>query len=193
VTNVLAVDALVSASYLPTVTDNSFTLTPEQNLQLGYGVRVGILQESIVVPGVSVTYLKRDLPTTAFSGKAGNNTLALTGLKVNTTSIRLVASKSLTVFGFAAGFGQDKYETAATVTGTVSSSLGNGQSTFSTSQERTRTNYFGDVSLNLPFFKIVGEAGQVSGGDAVATYNSFSSGRADRSLTYFSAGITLGW
>lgn len=196
VTNMFAIDALASATYIPTIndTDNGFSVTPSQNLQLGYGARIGILQESIVVPGVSVTYLKRDLPTTTFAGKAGNNSLTMNNLKVGTTSIRLVASKSLAILGFAVGVGQDKYETSADITASVNSTLGNGTSSIpGTAQNLTRTNYFGDVSLNLPFFKIVGEAGQVSGGDAVSTYNSFSGGASDRSLTYFSAGIRLAW
>ena len=60
------------------------------------------------------------------------------------------------------------------------------------SQSLTRTNYFVDLSLNLPVFKLVGEVGQVTGG-TVNTYNSFSGGRADRSQVYGSAGIRLAW
>jgi hypothetical protein len=56
----------------------------------------------------------------------------------------------------------------------------------------TRTNVFGDVSLNLPLFKIVGEIGQASGGSA-PTYNSFKDGSADRSLVYGSVGLRLSW
>ncbi len=51
---------------------------------------------------------------------------------------------------------------------------------------------FGDLSLNLPIFKIVGEVGQASGG-TVNTYNSFAGGRADRSQVYGSLGIRLSW
>src|SRR6476659_3838862 len=63
-TNVGGVDLLVSANYVPTIDQNNVKITPKQNLQFGYGARIGLLSESIIVPGVSLTYLKRDLPTT---------------------------------------------------------------------------------------------------------------------------------
>src|SRR2546423_1476916 len=69
-TNVGGVDLLVSASYIPTINVSNVSITPKQNLQLGYGARVGLLSESIIVPGVALTYLKRDLPTTTIVGSA---------------------------------------------------------------------------------------------------------------------------
>ena len=36
---------------------------PNGSLKLGYGARIGILQESLIVPGIAVSYLVRDLPT----------------------------------------------------------------------------------------------------------------------------------
>ena len=51
---------------------------------------------------------------------------------------------------------------------------------------------FLDLSMNLPFFKIVGEIGQVSGGD-VETYNQFDGSKADDSRTYGSIGIRFGF
>ena len=58
------------------------------------------------------------------------------------------------------------------------------------SQKLTRTNYFLDLSLNFPLFKIVGEVGQVTGG-TVDTYNEFETGRADKSRTYGSVGFRI--
>ncbi len=195
VTNIGAVDALVSATYVPTYSSNNFSVKPDQSLQLGYGARVGILQESIVVPGVSLTYIKRDLPTTTLQGTASNYALNINKLSVKTSSWRAVASKSLVVLGFAVGYGQDKLENSADITATVSNVPVVGNATASvngTTQSLTRSNFFADVSLNLPLFKIVGEAGQVSGG-SVSTYNSFSAGNSDRSLQYFSLGLRFGW
>src|SRR5436309_4869797 len=56
-TNVGGIDLLVSASYVPTVgqSGDDFTVTPKTNLKYGFGARVGLLQESLVVPGVSFT------------------------------------------------------------------------------------------------------------------------------------------
>jgi hypothetical protein len=194
-TNVGGVDLLVSAAYVPTINTDGITVTPKQNLQLGYGARVGLLQESLLVPGVSVTWLKRDLPETDIVGTAGPNTLSINNLKVNTTAWRLTASKNFILFNLAAGVGQDSYNQSASITATVHSTVPpvDGTSTVpGTSQTLKRTNYFLDAGLDLPLIKIVGEIGQVSGG-TVATYNSFSGGRADRSQTYFSAGVRFGF
>jgi hypothetical protein len=192
-TNVGGIDALISASYVPSITEGTFSLTPESNWQFGYGARVGIVSESIVFPGVSVTYLKRDLPTTTIAGTAGANTLKVENLKVKTSAWRVVASKSLLLFSFAAGAGKDSYDQSATITGTVTGVpvIGTASAIVTSPQELERTNFFFDAALNLPLFKIVGEIGQVSGG-TVNTYNSFAGGRADKSLQYFSLGLRIG-
>lgn len=193
-TNIGGIDALVSATYVPSITSGSVSITPSTNWQFGYGARLGLLSESIVVPGVSVTWIKRDLPKTDIIGTIGSSdTLSIKNTTLKTTAWRLVASKSFIMFGLAAGVGQDKYDQSADISAHVS------QSGFSatasppdTKQTLTRTNFFGDVSLNLPLFKIVLEGGQASGG-TVNTYNSFAGDRADRSLVYGSLGIRLSW
>ena len=198
VTNVGGIDALVSASYVPTIgkAGDDIQITPSSSVQVGYGVRVGLLSESIVVPGVSFTYLKRDLPTTTIAAKSGSNSLTINNLKVNTTAWRVVASKSLLLFSFAAGAGKDSYDQSADIAAQVSGSfsgvpVSGSTSVPGTAQKLERTNIFADVALNLPLFKIVGEVGQVSGGK-VATYNGFSGGRADKDQQYFSVGIRIG-
>src|SRR5215831_6212884 len=44
-TNVLGVDALVSAEYVPTIKNGSFSLDPSSNFRFGYGARLGLLSE----------------------------------------------------------------------------------------------------------------------------------------------------
>lgn len=205
-TNVGGVDALVSATYVPSIggpTDD-IQIKPTNNWQFGWGARVGLLSESIVVPGVSVTWIERDLPETSITGTStsGNNSasLAIDNFKVKTSAWRVVASKSFIVFGLAAGVGQDKYNQSANITATYTGTCTQSGVTVNcsgstnvpgTSQDMTRTNMFADLSLNLPLFKIVAEVGQVSGG-TVNTYNSFSD-RADRSQPYGSVGLRLSW
>lgn len=195
VTNVGGIDALVSASYVPTIDETDIQVTPSSNVQVGYGARIGLLSESIVVPGVSVTWLQRDLPTTTISGASGNNSLRVSNLKSKTTAWRVVASKSFLLFSFAAGAGKDKYESNADIQGTVSTGIaGLGTATVTvpnTTQDLERTNFFFDASLNLPLFKIVGEIGQSSGG-TVKTFNGFGGTRADRDQQYFSLGLRIG-
>lgn len=190
-TNIGGIDALVSASYVPTITSGTVKITPNANWQFGYGARLGLLSESIVVPGVSVTWIKRDLPKTDIIGTAGNTTLTIKNTTLKTTAWRVVASKSFIVFGLAAGAGQDMYDQSADISASVSQGAISGTaSPTDTKQAMTRTNIFGDISLNLPFLKFVIEGGQASGGKA-DTYNTFSGGRADRSQFYGSLGLRL--
>ena len=190
VTNVGGVDLLLSASYIPEFSGDNFEVkVPDGSLKLGFGARVGIIEESLLLPGVSVTYLKRDLPTIDLIGTANDDTLSVTGAKVKTDAWRVVASKSLVMFGFAVGAGQDKYDQSATAMASVLGPTGRQRSgDISMSQKLTRTNVFADVSLNLPMFKIIGEIGQASGG-TIDTYNTFEGKDADASRIYGSVGL----
>jgi hypothetical protein len=195
-TNVGGIDLLLSATYVPSIGDASddVQIRPDRNLQLGYGVRIGLLQESLVVPGVSFTYLKRDLPKTSIIGTSSDIDVDITDASVKTSAYRIVASKSLLLFGLAAGVGQDRYDQSANIQATVKNTPIGAQTSdvVTLSQNLTRTNYFLDVSLNFPVFKIIGEVGQVTGG-TVDTYNEFTTGRADKARTYGSLGFRLGF
>jgi hypothetical protein len=190
-TNVGGIDLLLSATYVPTIGDSTsdVRIAPDRNLQVGYGVRIGLLKESLVVPGLSFTYLKRDLPTTTISGSSPELGVAVRDAEVKTSAWRVVGSKTLLTFGVAAGVGQDKYDDEANVEGSVKTPIPATQSV-ALSQSLTRTNYFVDLSLNLPVFKLVGEVGQVTGG-TVDTFSEFETGRADKSRTYGSVGFRL--
>jgi hypothetical protein len=194
-TNVGGVDLLLSAFYVPKVTADNVTVDPDSPLKIGYGVRISALQESLLVPGVSLTYFRRDLPKTTITGTSGGDSLIIRGLEDKTTAWRLVASKSLILFGLAAGVGQDKYDAKTGVQGVVSgtfASLTNPRSdVIPLTQKLTRTNYFADVSLNMLLAKVVGEIGMVSGG-SISTYNKFKSA-PDKSRLYGSLGVRLGF
>ena len=194
-TNVGGVDLLLSAFYVPKVSADNVTVDPNSPLKIGYGVRISALQESLLVPGVSFTIFRRDLPKTTLTGTSGGDSLIVRGLEDNTTAWRLVASKSLVVFGLAAGVGQDKYDAKGSVQGVVTGVFGpltNPRSNvIPLSQKMTRTNYFADVSLNMLLAKIVGEVGMVSGG-SVTTYNKFDTA-PDKSRLYGSVGVRLGF
>lgn len=196
VTNVGGVDALVSASYIPSIDGNNFSITPDNNWKFGWGARVGLLSESIVVPAVSVTWIERDLPSIRMSGSSTGASLLIDNLETKTNEWRLVVSKSLIMFNVAAGVGQDRYKQSADISATVQNTslcgvTGCSTSIPNTTQDLTRTNAFLDLSFNLPFTKIVLEGGQASGG-TVNTYNSFHDARADRSQFYGSLGLRFG-
>ncbi len=198
ITNVGGVDLLVSASYLPEFTGSNVSVkVPNGSLKFGYGARVGILQESILVPGVSVSYLHRELPTVSIAANSNNDSLYVNNLSLKSNAWRIVASKSLLLFGLAAGFGQDKYDASTQISAHVAARAvpptpAANAGPVSLSQNLTRTNVFADLSMNLLLLKLTGEIGQVSGG-TINTFNTFSGKQAADSRIYGSVGARFGF
>src|SRR5262245_5949945 len=189
-TNVGGIDLLLSATFVPEINRDEVTIDPENPLQLGYGVRVGALQESLVVPGVAFTFITRDLPTLAMTGTALGATLDVTDASVKTSEWRVVANKSPILFGLAIGAGQDFYKSTATARGTFGGQTSN---TVQLDQSMTRTSAFLDLSVNLPVLKLVGEIGQVSGGKAPEIFNGFEGKGVVASRLYGSLGLRVSW
>jgi hypothetical protein len=197
ITNVGGVDLLVSAAYLPEFNNSGVSVkVPDGSLKLGYGARVGILQESLLVPGVSVSYLVRDLPTVNIAANSGSDSLYVNKLALKTKAWRVTASKSLLFIGLAVGFGQDKYESSTDIRAHVAARPPLTQPAnagpVSLAQDLTRTNIFADLSMNLLLLKLTGEIGQVSGG-TINTYNTFSGKQAADSRIYGSVGARFGF
>ncbi|MDA1081286.1 MAG: hypothetical protein O2973_06350 [Gemmatimonadetes bacterium] len=190
-THIGAVDALVSALYIPDIegSDGDFSVTaPDGNLKLGYGVRVGILDESVLTPGVYVSYLQRDLPTISLSGSSGGSSgsFALNDFSVKMSAVRIVAAKTFLIFGLQAGVGQDSYKASADIVASESGQTANA----SASMSMTRTNVFAGAMINFFVFKLVAEAGQVSGGSLPTPFNTFDKPASD-SRTYLSGGLRI--
>jgi hypothetical protein len=207
-TNVGGVDLLLSAAYIPNFNSedesSSINVEVDSPLKIGYGVRIGLLQESLVIPGLSFTYFKRDLPVTSILASSStsdalvtvSDTLGINDFTVKTTAWRIVASKSFLLFGVAAGYGKDKYDASTSIRATVVTDDVLGTQSYSTGnvaigQALSRTNMFVDLSMNLFLFKLVGEVGRVSGG-TVTTLNTFDP-TADAARNYFAGGIRIGF
>jgi hypothetical protein len=193
VTHAFALDALVSATYVPEFNRSNVAVSlPDGSLKLGFGGRLGVLAESFATPSVSLTYLRRDLPTTSIVATSGDDDISVNGIGVKTSAWRAVAGKSLGFVGLALGGGQDRYDSRATGSVRVNQagfSVSGGP--YDLSQKVTRSNMFADFSLNFPFVKFAAEIGRVSGGK-FDTYNTFSGKRADDALTYASVGLRIG-
>jgi len=201
-TNVGGVDLLVNAAYVPTVTASNIAIKPNQSMQFGIGARLGLLQESILVPGVALSYIHRGLPkttitatSTAGSAPGTVDTLQIQDLNLATNSWRLTASKSFILFGLAAGVGQDKYSNSTNLYASIYRNapiigVQNANGKFTADAPMTRTNAFVDGYVSLLMLKIVGELGMVSGG-SMPTYNTFDKA-ADASRVYGSVGLRIG-
>jgi hypothetical protein len=203
VTHVGGVDAIVTMTYLPNLSSSSTgdvsINVNGSNEKFGYGVRVGLLEESAVTPGVSVVFTQRDLPSISLSDAitasssfgSASGTIALNDFQVKTQALRITAAKSFLIFGISAGLGQDKYDANSSIVTTVSGSAASAPVAQNFSM--TRMNYFVGAYVNLFIFKLEGEYGSVSGGTA-SGYNSFNgSTNYGSSRSYFTAGLRFGW
>jgi len=190
-----ALDVLVSASYIPEYSSNSVDVTvPSGSLELGFGAKVGVLKETSVRPGVSVSYLSRGLPRVNITGTSGEDRLTLDDVNVNSKSWRAVAGKSILFFGVGAGFGQDTYDSNAAITVTVAprdATEGGSGGPIHLGQKLTRNNVFGTLWVTSQVLRIVGEVGRVSGG-SIVTYNQFQSVQPADSRLYASVGLSFG-
>jgi hypothetical protein len=192
VSNVGGVDLLASALYVPEVNADEFTLTPDNPLSIGYGIRIGLLQESLVAPGIGFSIINRSMPVSTLSSSTGNFNFSVNKLDLSSTAWRLTVSKSLLLFGLAAGYGQDNYKAAVGGITATNTGVGGGSVT-APALETTmkRTNMFVDLSLNLFILKVVATGGMVSGGD-MATFYTFDT-PANEKRTYGSVGVRLGF
>ncbi|MCC7004184.1 MAG: hypothetical protein IT357_18660 [Gemmatimonadaceae bacterium] len=187
VTRVGGVDFIGSVTYIPEIEGDGTSIAPtDGSTKFGFGARVGLLEQSLIVPGVSFSYLVRDLPTVDLTAEASNATFAINDFSLKSKSWRIAAQKNLLLFQLGAGFGQDTYESGASINGTY-----NGVTPFNASaaQELTRTTMYGSLGFNLFLAKLVAEVGQVSGGD-VTTFNTFTN-EADKSRLYGTVGLRI--
>jgi hypothetical protein len=202
VSHIGGLDALVTATYLQNINgsgNNNIGLTlPGGNTKFGFGARVGLLEESLLAPGISVTYLERDLPTLAVAGTVQGTatqpggTISIGDYAVKTTAVRATVAKNLSIIGLALGVGQDTYKTSSAIAVTATSTAtGTATGAGAAGFNMTRTNYFLDLSLNLYIMKLVGEIGQESGGTTPAALNTFGSDPS-KARTYFTLGLRFG-
>ena len=193
ITKVGGLDVLLNGAYIPEYSGSGVAVkAPSGSLKIGYGARIGLLQEGLLTPGIGFSYVKRDLPTVDLSAKTGTlgGQFDVNGLEVKTTSWRATASKSLLVVGLAVGVGQDSYDSKAAIR--ASTNLVTTTAAANVSQSLTRTNYFADLSLNMMLAKLVAEIGTVQGG-TIDTYNTFNGKAADASRLYGSVGLRIGF
>ena len=186
ITNVLGVDALLSAAYLPSASaksgGNGIALDGGQ-LAIGYGARLGLLEESFLAPGLAVSYMLRPTPEVTLDATRGGDTLGVRRFKVSTGSLRVTISKTIPIIGvgLSAGIGQDVVDGSArlAVTATPVAPLPTTRvrADYATTMESvTRRNVFVGASLKFLIVRLAAEVGYVSGGTNPRAVNAFLDG-----------------
>lgn len=194
-THVGGLDALVSATYMSSTSAGGVAATLEgSNTNFGFGGRVGIIEETSILPGVAVSYLKRDMPrfavtsgsTVAATATTAPGTLAANSLLVTTTSYRLTAGKQLGFLGVSGGYGQDKFNATSLATATVNGGTANG----TVVSGMTRNNLFVGASVSVAVFRFIGEYGMATGGTPTATLNDLGAA-GDKARSYYTLGVKI--
>lgn len=196
-TNIGGVDVLLGATYLPTVNEQEFRIAPQtSSFALSYGVRVGALQESSLVPGVSVSYMRRKLPTVSLGYVSANDSITVGNLATTSNSFRVVASKRVAIFGIAIGAGRDDIESTARVQAAVNETVLGVPRRLDVvipdlRNSVSRNTVFANVSFALLMARLVAEAGWSSAGEADPLVNTFDSRVANDGYRYGSLGLTV--
>jgi hypothetical protein len=201
VQRILSLDALVNVAYIPSRDIEDFSIkTTNGSLKLGYGARLGLLADRMLMPAVAVSYFRRSLPTATFStsltssvaGVTSNDSLSLGELSVQNDAIRVSLSKKMGFLELGGGVGQDRYRTFAQLRARVAPSVGpTVAGAFALTQQITRNAAYGSVALNIFKLRIGAEAGSTFGGDSVSTYNTFTDGKINEQRLFGSVGLRL--
>ena len=159
---VLAVDLLGSYTVLGLPSDEGF----EEGIGgLGYGAKIGLVRESFTLPGISLSWARKDFGGFGFGSSQGGDGARLDA-DLNVTSVRALVGKDMFSFSILGGYGWDTYRSDATIVARVPGSSISGTAS-ARDIETHRNLWFVSGSLNSLLLQLTGEAGWASGFDRV--------------------------
>lgn len=189
-------DLLVSGSWLPAIDEAGTRIAPPAgNVRVSLGARLGLLRETLHMPALDFTVMRRQLPGLEVrSLTAAGDSLTLGGMRVRSDSWRLVAGKSFLSMAVAGGVGQDRYASTADAAAMLggSGSAGVRLEPVGLEQRLTRTNAFASLTVDAAPLRLVAELGRAWGG-SLATFNELQGARADAPRFHGSLGIRVGF
>ncbi len=200
---IFSADVLVNVAYLPSRQIEDFRVrTTNGSLKLGYGARIGLVADRMLMPAVSVSYFRRTLPTATFNATintdsplvvgASSDSVTLAELSIRNDAIRIAASKRLGFIELGGGVGEDRYRTFSQLQLRVNTLATQSVSgAYVLTQQISRRAAYASAALNIARFRIAGEAGTLFGGDSLSTYNTFAAGRVTARRLFGSVGVRL--
>jgi hypothetical protein len=184
-----ALDLLGSVSVLPLSLLDDFG---DNAFSWGAGARVGLIRESFVTPGVSVSLMYRDLGDVSFGtvcdGNLGPSVTAPTDpdrrsctadgdfgeieFGLSNWSARAAISKRLLGLGLTAGVGYDQFETDANFAFSTPAVAGTREVFLfeDVAVDNDRWSAFLDASFTVLVASLVGEVGWMQGSDAITGF-----------------------
>lgn len=161
----LSVDALGSAQLLPTKAIDNLTVDKNARkigsiaLGLGYGVRVGVFPGKAIIPSVTVSAMKRDIPRISYGNVTTGGDNYSYSLDLHATNLRAVAGYHLALLNVGAGVGWDKYTGTADIGFVPNGGVLPAQTINGVKLDNTRTMAFLTAALDIPIVKIGAEVG----------------------------------
>ena len=196
-TRLFSLDGIVNVAYLPDVDVEEVSLVvPGKRFKFGYGGRIGLTRDAHLIPAISASYIKRDLPTADLTasfqgGTGGTDALSLTGFSVGTEAYRLSVSKKLGFIEIGGGAGRDTYDTRLNISASVNEGGNTGGASTTLVQQTKRDVVYASLAFNFPLLKLAAEVGQSSGGTSLNTFNTFVDGGQNEARRFASAGIRI--
>jgi hypothetical protein len=187
-TRLLSIDLIGSISLVPGPAKSPLNLKGSNELNVGFGSRIGIMKETARLPGVSVAFLRHQLPGNRFSDvnlpTLSGNTMRLSTSRLSghINSVRIAIGKQFGQVGVTAGWGRDQLQGRATVVATLSTGASDDQTTY---LDVTRTSLFAGASY--PLFR-----GSVLAAEVARTSTPHYDAGTARSRTTVSAGVRIG-
>jgi hypothetical protein len=176
----LAVDLLGAAQLLPTDQIDNFRLDQDATtvgglgLGVGFGARIGILSGAGPLPGVSLSIMRRNIPTIQYGTVSATDPTGddyAYAVDLHATNLRLTAGKKIAAFAVAAGLGWDRYTGDARVDFRDPSGVVPSVETVDFGLKQSRGVGFLNAGFDLPIVKIMGELGYQTGKDQNLTTN----------------------
>jgi hypothetical protein len=164
-----AVDALGSAQLLPTNQIDNLTVDADARrigsiaLGLGYGARVGLLRGLGPLPNLSVSVMRRDIPSITYGNVLSGDRYSY-AVDLHATNLRVIASKQVAVLDLAAGLGWDKYTGDAFIQfrDPITNAL---QPNVPVELNNSRVLGFVNAGMSLSKLRLTGEVGYQGGKD----------------------------
>jgi hypothetical protein len=213
-----AIDLLGTATYVP------FDLAKEGTFEeassttaWGVGGRIGILRESLVTPGVSVSVMYRNLGEVAFGQVCSGSEVAVFGaadprracvgpddlgefhFDLRNWSTRAAVSKRLLGLGLTAGVGHDSFKSDGEVAFRSNQTVACPEGTCTVvyrfenlELDESRWSAFANASFTLFFASVGAEVGWMSGGDEVPGFPGTGDFDAEAGTLFGSFGFRIG-
>lgn len=177
----LSVDALASATLLPTGVVSDLSVDPDAPrigsvaLGIGYGARVGLLRGGFPVPSLAVSWMHRTVPRLQYGslpatfGAAGDEFEFDMNLRAD--NFRLVAAWKFVLLDLAAGLGIDHYTSDAHIRFHDDALDPTSTRTVTIKPSNTRQVLFLNAGLGFGAAKLIAELGYQTGKDQKLSTN----------------------